>query len=910
MRFAFLTIFLCSITFSFSQEMLPLSLRQKAESKMDSWVKETPFEKVDIANIGNKISAFSIKDDNILEMILAPESGGLWYSRNGGESFQFLFENQPTNQVTALAVNWKENTIWVGTPYGLFFSPDLGKNWHFGGLSSVKNITSIAINPKNKDEITVGVFGDAYNADEKRGIFKTSDNGKTWQHKLFVNTRTGINQIVATESENVLYAAAWQTNNSYWSSAPYGKSSGIYKSEDGGENWNHITSSGGFPNGDFIGKIGLSVYDKNTIFAVVDNRSVKSRPSPPRNNTVKISSIYLNDRDFDTMSKADFLQLDDHKLNAFLHVCGQSEKYTSQNLKNMVFADITSPARILTFLGIRQREVLGAEVYATDDGGKTWKKTHNQPLNDVFYQSGELFGGITVNPENKEHLFIGGFPLLESIDGGKTWKSINTVSLKKGYNTVYYRNNTIFATTNDGLSISYDNGKKWLIKNVPQLSSFKKFVYSKKLNTLFLVGEQGVWKKKNHSWSKISSFSHFFSGNNLYVGEQNGTFYEFDPDTNTYQSLGSLYFGENKNPIRFGKETPLLISPQNNDILYVGSNKLHISMDRGKNWRAISEDLTNGDKKENKASGTISAIAESPFLFGLIYVGTDDGMIHTSNNGGVSWQMIHNAFPQPLKVTNLIASRHDRSRVITSLSSVDENDQTPFIFISPDFGKTWTDIRSNLPEGKINSIKEDPKNEQILYAGTDSGVFVSFNLGEKWHLFQKNLPETGVLDLFVDENTGELWISTAGNGVYKTSIEIMQQLRVSIISQDFFPLQEKIRIPHSSLWGNTWSEWVPTESPQVFFDLFASKEGLPVTVRIMRGKITLQTLIHKTNEGFNYIPYDLSFSDTGKLMYEKSAQRLFLVAAPNGKVYLPKGKYTVVFNVENGFEEERELEIY
>lgn len=909
MKYRFLAL-VASFSIAISaQETLPLSIRQKTELIQKSWVRATPFEKLEVAAIGNQISALNINPSNSSEMVVAPDSGGVWYSQNGGETFEPLFENQPTQQISALSVEWRTGVIWVGTPYGLFASLDKGKTWNFSGLSSVKNITSIFINPKNVEEVVVGVFGNQFNADEKRGIFKTTDGGKTWQHKLFIGTRAGIEQIQATPDASTLYASVWQVDDTYWESIPYGNLSSIYKSSNGGESWQKITQTNGFLSGNFIGKIGLAVYDKNTVYAVVDNRSVKPKNTSSKS-VEKTTSIHLSERDFETMSKADFLSLDNQKLNAFLSSVGQSEKYTAQNLKNMILADIVSPARLMLFLGVKPQEIIGAEVYVTHDGGGSWRKTHSQALNDVFYQNGRNFASIAVNPNNKNHIFIGGYPLLESVDGGKSWQNKHSVSLQEGFYQVEYLSNTIFATTKNGLIVSYDNGKNWAMKNVPQSASFSKIAFDKNKNTLYLASKQGILMKNNAQWNKILPQSQVVLGNILYVGDNNGVFYDYDSDKNILNPLGSMYFSENKTPLRFAEQAPLLVSPQNNDILYAGSNKLHISMDKGKNWRTISEDLTNGDKKGNKAYGTISAIAESPFLFGLIYTGSDDGMIHVSENGGVSWQKIYNAFPNPLKVTNLIASRHHRQRVIATLSNTDGNHHEPYVFLSNDLGKTWTEIRADLPENRVNIVKEDPKNEQILYVGTENGLYVSFNLGESWQPFAKNLPEAAVLDIHIDENNGEMLVSVAGHGIYKTSVEMMQQLRVAITSQDFYPLQENIRVPHSSDWGNTWSEWVKPQSPEIQLHGFAAKEGLDVNIKIMRGKVTLQSFTHKTTQGFNYIPYDLTISNVGKVMYEKSLQKLFLTSASNGKFYLPKGKYKVVFNIGDGFEEERDLEIF
>lgn len=907
MKYPILYAFLFFPMVFFAQEMLPLSLRQKAELLHNSWVKEVPFESVQTPNVGSTIRAYSVRKDNTSEMMISPEGGGLWYSQNGGETFVSLFENQYSLYINALAVNWESGTIWVATPHGLFSSYDKGKTFIFSGLSSVQNIKSIVINPKNTSEVIVGVFGNSYNADEKRGIFKTSDGGKTWQHKLFIGTRAGIDQIMETDGGKVLYATAWNTTTNHWESVPYGNFSSIYKSDDAGETWNKITQTNGFLNGNFIGRIKLAVYDKNTVYALVDNRSVNQRVRSSKS-VEKSTQIHLLERDFETMSKSDFLSLDDNKLNAFLYNIGQNKKYSAQNLKDIIASDITSPARLMLFLGVKSQEVVGAEVYLTADGGNSWVKTHNQPLTDIFYQEGDEIGGIAVNSANKNHLFIAGYPILESVDAGKSWKNKNEVSLNNRFYSIDYQQNTLFSLTQNGFQISYDNAQSWNVKKVPNTSSFEKMAFD--TNTFYLASKQGIFMKNNDVWTRILPQNQLFLGNKLYISNPNGTFYEYEASKNDLNKLGSMYFSENKAPLRFGMNAPLLISPQNKDILYAGSNKLHISMDKGKNWRTISEDLTNGDKKGNKPYGTISAIAESPFLFGLIYTGSDDGMIHLSNNGGVSWQQVYNSFPNPLKINNLIASRHNRNRVIATLVNTDENNREAFVFLSNDMGKTWQQIRSDLPEGRVNIIREDPKNEQILYIGTDNGLYVSFNLGETWQPFAKNLPETGILDIFIDENTAEMYVSTAGRGVFKTSVEVLQQLRVAITAQDFFPLQEKIRVSHSTKWGNTWNEWATPETPKIDFHVFSSKENTPISVKITKGKAILQSLVYQLHRGFNYIPYDLTISEVGKVSFEKSVQKLFLTTSSNSKIYLPKGKYTVIFSLEGGFEEERELEIY
>jgi BNR/asp-box repeat domain protein len=906
--FCTISLLISSVTLN-AQELLPLPLRQKEELKARSWVRETPFEQVIVKEIGNRISALNVNPKNSNEFLVAPENGGIWLTQNGGETYTPLCPTLPTQSISAIAMDWTSGTLALATPYGIFISVDKGKTTKFSGLTNAQHISSLYINPLNPQEIVAGVLGNSYKADEKRGIFKTTDGGNTWQQKLFVSTRAGISQITPSPDGSVLLAVAWDVNNSQWENVPYGSNSGVYKSTDGGNSWTKITTNNGFIKGNNIGKIGVTCFNSQTYYAVVDNRNPKKKEN--NNSLQKTVRIHLTAQDFDTMSKADFLALDNNRLNIFLHNIGQDNKYTAQNLKDMIAAEVTLPAKIFSYLGVSTQEIIGAEVYVTNDGGNSWQKANSQPLNDMYYQNGEQFGGIAVNLTNKNHLFIGGYPLLESGDGGKTWRSKQPLSLQNSYEQLYLQQGTLFCTTPNGLQLSYDNGRSFATKNVSQAIAFSQLCYDQASKTPYYVSEQAVLAQNNSHWNTFKRNIHSLSfGNDSYAAEAYGKFFTFFPDKDQLFPLGSAYYGENKAPLRFSEKAPLLISPQNKDIIYIGSNKLHISMDKGRNWRTISDDVTNGNKQGNKAYGTISAIAESPFMFGLLYTGSDDGMIYTTDNGGVSWKQIYNAFPRALKVNNLIASKHQRNRVLATLISTDETQGDPIIFMSNDNGKSWTDIHSNLPDAKVNVLKEDSKNEQILYAGTDNGLYITFNLGESWQPFSQGLPETGVNDIYIDDSNGEMTVATLGRGIYRTSVKMMQELRAAIATQAFFPLETPITIPYSPNWGNAASEWDDPVQPKVYFYAFAANDNVEVPIKIMKGRVTLQSFKYKSNKGFNYIPYDLSISPEGKLAYEKSLQKIFLSTATDGKVYLPKGRYTVIFTLPDGFEEERTLDIF
>jgi photosystem II stability/assembly factor-like uncharacterized protein len=254
--------------------------------------------------------------------------------------------------------------------------------------------------------------------------------------------------------------------------------------------------------------------------------------------------------------------------------------------------------------------------------------------------------------------------------------------------------------------------------------------------------------------------------NIVYTGYQFGNYYRLDRATAKKTYIQPKHpLGET--PYRFNWQTPIHLSKHNQDILYFGGNKLHRSLNKGDDWETISEDLTHGGKKGNVAYGTITSISESPFQFGLIYVGSDDGLINVTKNGGGSWKQISNTLPQNLWVSRIIASKFKKERVYATLNGYRFDDFKPYIYVSDDFGSTWKNIGSPIPTSPVNVIKEDSENENILYVGTDNGLYISFNRGESWEAFSKNLPNVAVHDLVIQPSAKELIIGTHGRSLYK-----------------------------------------------------------------------------------------------------------------------------------------------
>ncbi|MDY8135096.1 VPS10 domain-containing protein [Aquimarina sp. 2201CG5-10] len=930
-----LLLFVSSFIFSQQQptqsEAVQQALKQKKQMESSSLVKNVPFTNIGPSIMSGRIVDIDVNPNNTNEFYAGYASGGLWYTNNNGTTFNPVMDAAETINVGDIAVDWKNNIVWIGTGEnnssrssyagtGILKSTDKGKTWKNVGLADSHHIGRIIINPNNPDEVVVGVTGHLYSPNDERGIYKTTDGGNTWTKTLFVNNETGIIDLTfAPDNFNTMYAAAWDKDRKAWNFEGNGSGSAIYKSVDGGNTWNKIsTKESGFPTGNGVGRIGLAVFDENTVYAIHDNQYRREKKS----DDAKKSTI-LTKEDFKTMSVETFLKLEDKKLNAYLKTNGFQEKYRSENVKQMVRGGTVKPIDLAKYLenanaALFDTPVVGAEVYRSDDGGKTWKKTHQEYLDDIFYSYGYYFAVIQVNPSNKDHIYIAGVPILKSKDGGKTFKNINGENVHVDHHSIWVNpnnSNHLINGNDGGVNISYDDGENWIKANQPNVGQFYaiNIDHEKPYNVYGGLQDNGVWvgpnnAKESASWHQTGEYpwKSIMGGdgmqvqidnrdaNIVYTGFQFGNYFRINREKREQKYIQPKHeLGES--PYRFNWQTPILLSPHNQDILYLGGNKLMRSMNQGEDWIAISQDLTNGGKKGNVAYGTLTTISESPFQFGLIYTGSDDGVISVTKNTGGNWAKISNSLPKDLWVSRVIASSHKKERVYVSLNGYRWDDFTPYVYVSEDYGQTWKNIGSSLPLSPVNVIKEDPKNENILYVGTDNGSYVSLDKGETWQAFSKGIPNVAIHDLVIQPEANDLLLGTHGRSIYKTNIEALQLLNNKILQKPIhvFNLNP---LKWSQRWGNSWSKWLDSYEPSVTIKFYTN---IPTqyTIQIMsEGEKVLQKLTVEAEKGLQYANYDLSITEKGKKILEKEFPDDEIVKRKNGKYYLPVGKYGVLIS--------------
>ena len=529
-------------------------------------------------------------------------------------------------------------------------------------------------------------------------------------------------------------------------------------------------------------------------------------------------------------------------------------------------------------------------------------KKNNKPLTNVFYNKGYEVGALAVNPKQENELYLSGVPLLRSNNGGITWTLLKDNPKEQKVYQLFADERQLILVTNQGMFQSLDQGRTWAKQQMPQTASAISLSIGKPENDTFYASilNEGVFKHTANGWSFLSPEKGSLVAspdNKLFLSQPFGSILQLK------QSMTSLPY-DKKVKQRYPLQTALALSPQNNTILYAGTNTLFQSLNEGKQWNTISPDLTNGDKGGILSYGTISAICESPFQFGLLYTGSDDGMIYTSQNGGVSWQMIYSSFPTPNRVACLLASKHAQERVYAILQN--DNHQALF-FRSNNMGKSWDNLKANLPEETVNVVVEDPANEQVLYLGTENGLYVSFDMGEKWHPFKENLPRTSISAIAINPQTNQLYVGTKGHGFFTANVTALRELRAAVQAQLFYPLKETYSIKYSPKWGNAPSPWQSPEEPVLYLESFASKDNSTIKISIVKNKITLSKFTYQTKVGFNFIPFDLVFTEEGRIAYEKKLLTTFN-KADNGKYYLPKGNYQIIFE-SDAFDEERVLVI-
>ncbi|MDW7760356.1 MAG: hypothetical protein SCM96_06945 [Acidobacteriota bacterium] len=739
-------------------------LRLKWAAAHEQMKASTPF--ADLAwryigpyDVGGRCTDVEVPMGSKQVMYVGTATGGVWKTENSGVSWIPLTDELPTLSTGDLAISESHpDIVWLGTGeanhfrasiagIGVYKSVDAGRTWTRMGLEATQTIGRIRIHPENPNIVYIAATGHEWTFNPDRGVYKTMDGGKTWEKVLYISEKVGaIDLVMDPANPDVLIASMVNRIRRRWSDPVPGPGDGIFKTTDGGKTWKQLTN--GLPNTDTTGRIGLDLCrtQPNVVYAFIDNHTPTRMPEP-----------------------------------------GELDSYR----------------RVRTY-----PDIVGAEVYRSDDQGESWRKVN--PSDKMFERFGGtygwVFGQIRVDPNNADVVYLMGLGLWRSKDGGKTWEQLGREDNVHGDHHGLWidpsDSNYLINANDGGTYVSYDGGKRWrsFQTGIPAVQFYQVALDMKQPFTVYgSVQDFGTYRGLGVAPIDPKAPPARRRGGPQVTWERapggEGTHIAVDPsDPNT--QYASSYYGrversvydegnrvwtskaiypraaEGESEYRGQWLAATILSPHNPHVVYHGFQHVFRSMNRGETWERISPELTAYDpQKQGKLPyaipfSTITAIAESPFKFGLLYAGTDDGRVHVTQNGGGSWTEITAGLPYFKHVWTIVASQHDPSVVHISLIGRHDDDFAPYIYRSADYGKTWTNIAGNIPGGPTNVIREDPWNKNVLYVGTDYGVYVTKDGGKTWNCLGNNLPNAPVWDIQIHPRDNMLVIATNGRGMW------------------------------------------------------------------------------------------------------------------------------------------------
>ena len=697
------------------------------------------------ANMGGRIDDIAVVKKNPHIFYIGTASGGVWKTTNNGTTWKPIFDDQETSTIGDLAVSDSNpDIIWVGTGEpnnrqssswgnGMYKSTDGGETWKNMGLQDTHHIGRVVIHPHNPDIVYVAALGHLWGPNKQRGLFKTSDGGKTWTNTKFISQNTGfVDVAMDPDNPDTLYAAAYQRRRRGWGFVGGGPEGGLYKTTDGGETWLRLQN--GLPEGD-IGRIGIDIYQKdaNIVYVVLESK------------------------------KGGIFRSEDKGLSWM--------RMRSTNPRPMYYSQIRIDPN-----NDQRIWVLGAPMYVSEDGGKTFRTNHVTRVHGDHH-------ALWINPADSGHMILGSDGgVYLSYDRGKTWDFVNTIPLAQFYEIGFDMRQPYYVY--GGLQ---DNGS-W---GGPSSTRFW----------------QGI---TNEDWIKIGGGDGFYTQvdpedyNTIYVESQNGYLNRFDLGIGLRKNIRPLPPDE-KEIYRFNWNSPILISPHDSHKIYYGGNRLFISEDRGDSWRG-TRDLTAQQDRDKlplmgmlpgpqtlsrhdgiRFYGDITAISESALKPGLLYVGTDDGFLQVSRDDGKTWKNLAEKLPGVAKntyVTRVVASRFDEGTVYATLDGHRNDDFMPYVFVSNDYGESWKNIAKGLPEGSVvNVIREHHRNPNLLFLGTERGAYFSLNKGKLWIMIKSNFPMVPVDDIAIHPRENDLILGTHGRSIWiLDDITFLEHLTPEILS--------------------------------------------------------------------------------------------------------------------------------
>jgi photosystem II stability/assembly factor-like uncharacterized protein len=785
---------------------------------------------------------------------VAAASGGLWKTENGGLRFAPQFQDAHTTSIGDLAVAPSNgDVLYVGTGEannqrssywgdGVHKSTDGGKTWRHVGLKGVDHIGRVVVHPADADVCYVAALGALYSANDQRGLYKTSDGGATWTRVHHLGADVGFVDVALDPTNaDVVYAASYERRRRAWNFTEGGQGSRLWKSSDAGATWKQL--GGGLPEGS-LGRIGLDVAaDGKTLYATIENCN-------PRGEQAAAASA----PDAAGLDAGD-LPAPDGELLADPTAAADHERKV---------AAAQDPARRA------RRSTVGGEVYRSDDAGVSWRRTHAADVR-VGGDPGYYYGQIRIDPTDKETVYVLSVPVHKSTDGGKTWTPGRSRGAAAFHGNLHVDHHALWIDPKDGkhallgndggVAVTWDGGASWdHLTHLPILQYYAIAVDDRPVYRIYGgLQDNGTWGFPSHgptSDGLRATDAYRIDGGDgfhvcidptdpdvVYSESQFGGMSRQDLRTGARKGI-KPQANKGEQPLRFNWCTPLLLSPHAPRTVYTGSQFVHRSRDRGDSWQVVSPDLTTNDpdkKQGNVPHCTITSIAESPRREGWLWVGTDDGRVWTTKDGGVRWTELTDRFPAAvgrLWVARVEASPHADGTAFVAFTGYREDVRAPFVFRTDDGGDTWVAIANDLPQESVNVVRQHPRNAAVLLVGTDMGAYASIDDGAHWHPLGSGLPRAPVHDLVVQPRTGHVLVGTHGRGVWALDGKALDELDGGKLAAAFavLPPSDGVLLRRGFSDGNSgargWSTPNPFPSP-TFRYLLGEDGGAKVEVEVL-----------------------------------------------------------------------------
>ncbi|HXG68939.1 MAG TPA: glycosyl hydrolase [Blastocatellia bacterium] len=733
----YLTLFLLTAPLAaLAQGQTPAGANPQEADKPKDPMSAATFRGLKLRLIGpaftsGRVVGFAVDPNDRSRYYVAAASGGVWKTTNSGTTWTPVFDDQGSYSIGTVVLDPKNPlTVWVGTGEnnsqrsvsygdGVYRSDDGGKSWKNVGLKASEHIGRIVLDPRNSEVVYVAAQGPLWGPGGDRGLFKTTDGGKTWKNILSISENTGVTDVaIDPNNPDTLYAASYQRRRHVWTLINGGPESAIYKSTDAGATWNKLRA--GLPSVD-MGRIGLAISpaDTNVLYATIEAadrmggifRSTDRGATWERRNPFDSTAMYYG----------------------------------------KIFADPKDVDRVY---------VMNVFLMVSDDGGKTLTRLGEKSKHVDNH-------AIWIDPNNTNYYLVGcDGGVYESFDRGANWHFKANLPITQFYD-VTVDNATPFYNVYGGTQDNFSMGGPSRTRSASGIVNSDWFV---------TLGGDGFRSQVDPEDPNI-----------VYSCLQYGVLSRFDKRTGERMGIQPLV-GRDEEPLRYNWDTPFLISPHSRTRLYYAANKLFRSDDRGDSWKQISGELSRAidrnklpvmgkvwgpDAVAKSAStsfyGNSTALAESPRQEGLIYVGTDDGVINVTENAGGNWRRVEQfpGVPEMTYVSRILASQHDANTVYAAFENHKNSDFAPYLLKSTDRGNTWTAIKGDLPaNGPVLAIAEDHVNPNLLFVGTEFGLFFTINGGQKWIQLKGGMPTIAVRDLVIQKRENDLVAATFGRGIY------------------------------------------------------------------------------------------------------------------------------------------------